>query len=156
MKVGSRRLRVGHVWAGRAGERANERGGASREKKIEELDVQVDELALSLVGWQVENVRARLVTESFDGTRFQEIVVSGTARFLREDWTDRFSAYEDDDYPPTLLLGLSPVERPDAVSHTYALLERSRRPASGRCASPGPAAPGRPPSASGPSGSRSR
>ncbi|WEV25875.1 hypothetical protein OYE22_12225 [Streptomyces sp. 71268] len=96
-------------------------------KKIEELDVQVDELALSLVGWQVENVRARLVTESFDGTHFQEIAVSGTARFLREDWTDRFSADEDDDYPPTLLLGLSPVERPEAVSYTPALLETIRK-----------------------------
>lgn len=96
-------------------------------KKIEEIDVEVDELALSLVGWQVENVRARLVTDSFDDTHFQEIVVSGTARFLREDWADRFSRDRDDDFPPTLLLGLSPVDRPEAVSYTHALLETIKK-----------------------------
>lgn len=96
-------------------------------KKIEELNVEVDELALSLVGWQVENVRARLVTDSFDDTHFQEIVVSGTARFLREDWSDRFSRDEDDSYPPTLLLGLSPVDRPELAVYTYALLETIRK-----------------------------
>lgn len=96
-------------------------------KKIEELEVKTDELALSLVGWQVENVRARLVTDSFDDTHFQEIVVSGTARFLKEDWSDRFARGEDDDYPPTLLLGLSPVDRPELVSYTHALLETVRK-----------------------------
>ncbi|MFI9583461.1 hypothetical protein ACIHCQ_16765 [Streptomyces sp. NPDC052236] len=96
-------------------------------KKTEELEVEVDELALSLVGWQVENVRARLVTDSFDDTHFQEIVVSGTARFLREDWSDRFQRGEDDDYPPTLLLGLSPADRPELVSYTHALLERIKK-----------------------------
>ncbi|MFY0514836.1 hypothetical protein ACOMD4_31275 [Streptomyces anulatus] len=96
-------------------------------KKIEELEVKTDELALSLVGWQVENVRARLVTDSFDDTHFQEIVVSGTARFLKEDWSDRFTRGEDDDYPPTLLLGLGPVDRPELVSYTHALLETVRK-----------------------------
>ncbi|MEV7656448.1 hypothetical protein AB0O39_19985 [Streptomyces anulatus] len=96
-------------------------------KKIEELEVKTDELALSLVGWQVENVRARLVTDSFDDTHFQEIVVSGTARFLKEDWSDRFTRGEDDDYPPTLLLGLNPVDRPELVSYTHALLETVRK-----------------------------
>ncbi|MGC5535618.1 hypothetical protein [Streptomyces sp. SR-10] len=96
-------------------------------KKIEELEVKTDELALSLVGWQVENVRARLVTDSFDDTHFQEIVVSGTARFLKEDWSDRFTRGEDDDYPPTLLLGLSPVDRPELVSYTHALLETVKK-----------------------------
>jgi hypothetical protein len=96
-------------------------------KKIEELEVEVDELALSLVGWQVENVRARLVTDNFDDEHFQEIVVSGTARFLREDWSDRFKRGEDDDYPPTLLLGLSPVDRPELVSYTHALLETIKK-----------------------------
>ncbi|WP_426569999.1 hypothetical protein [Streptomyces canus] len=96
-------------------------------KKIEEIDVEVDELALSLVGWQVENVRARLVTDSFDDTHFQEIVVSGTARFLQEDWVDRFSRDKDDDYPPTLLLGLSPVDQPESVSYTHALLETIKK-----------------------------
>ncbi|MFD6477356.1 hypothetical protein ACFWEH_28085 [Streptomyces anulatus] len=96
-------------------------------KKIEELEVKVDELALSLVGWQVENVRAWLVTDSFDDTHFQEIVVSGTARFLKEDWSDRFTRGEDDDYPPTLLLGLSPVDRPELVSYTHTLLETVKK-----------------------------
>ncbi|MEU1892867.1 hypothetical protein [Streptomyces pristinaespiralis] len=96
-------------------------------KKVEELAVEVDELALSLVGWQVQDVRARLVTDSFSDTHFQEIVVSGTARFLREDWSDRFTSGDDDSYPPTLLIGLSPADRPQLVSYTHALLETIKK-----------------------------
>ena len=40
------------------------KGGWIGSKKSEVIDVVVDELALSLVGWQVEDAQARLVTES--------------------------------------------------------------------------------------------
>jgi hypothetical protein len=65
-----------------------------KEKTTEELSVEIDDLSLSLVGWQVEDIRARLVTgPHWDSGYKHEVVVSGTLRFLPEDWTDRF-AYE--------------------------------------------------------------
>ncbi|MFG2356342.1 hypothetical protein [Streptomyces sp. NPDC048521] len=96
-------------------------------RKIEDLQVEVDELGLSLVGWQVDDVRARLMTDSFDDVHFQEIVVSGTARFLPEDWTERFTGDDPENYPPTLLIGVSHAGAPDAVTYGYALLETIRK-----------------------------
>jgi hypothetical protein len=37
-------------------------------KKAEVIDIVVDDLALSLVGWQVEDAQARLVTASHDSS----------------------------------------------------------------------------------------
>ena len=50
------------------------------DKKIDALDVEVDELSmLSLIGWQVDELQARLVTQSFGkADHYQEIAVSGT------------------------------------------------------------------------------
>jgi hypothetical protein len=41
-------------------------------KKAEVVDVAVDELALSLMGWQVDEAQARLVTESHDRTDHEQ------------------------------------------------------------------------------------
>lgn len=97
-------------------------------KKIEALNVEVDELALSLVGWQVEEVQARLVTESFGKKdHYQEVSVSGTMRFLAEDWSERFSDDDHDDYVPTPHLIFN---RRDAVvppSFDWLLLETMKK-----------------------------
>jgi hypothetical protein len=74
------------------------------DKQMEPLRVEVDELALSLVGWQVDEVQARLVTKTYGKKDHrQEVSVSGTLRFLSEDWTDRFSGSS---YVPSPLLAL--------------------------------------------------
>lgn len=71
---------------------------------FEELEVVVDDLGLSLLGWQIQDARARLTTRpDYKGFR-QELTVSGTAYFIPEDWSDRFVRSDDDRYPPALLL----------------------------------------------------
>jgi len=82
-------------------------------KKTEVIDISVDELALSLVGWQVEEAQARLVTESQDwGDPEQHLAVSATFRFLSEDWTDRFMRSENGSYAPTVYIALNRHDAP--------------------------------------------
>ncbi|WP_406387262.1 hypothetical protein [Streptomyces sp. NBC_00887] len=85
----------------------------------------VDELSLSLLGWQIDGIEARLVTTTFGKKEhFQEIAVSGTARFLGEDWSDRFGA---GDYAPTLLLALSRTGSPAAPSYQRVVVETVKK-----------------------------
>lgn len=75
------------------------------EKSVEDVVVEVDEVSLSLLGWEMDRIAARLVTKpDYGGGYTQELVVSGMARFTPEDWSDRFN---DGDYAPTLMLCLS-------------------------------------------------
>ncbi|GAA3119014.1 hypothetical protein GCM10010466_07370 [Planomonospora alba] len=61
-------------------------------RTTEALNVEVDDPALSLVGWRIEDIRARLVTIPDGKNNYVQYVdVSGTARFHSEDWLDRFS-----------------------------------------------------------------
>ena len=63
-----------------------------------ELPVNVDDIALSLRGYEVQEARARLVVTSYgDNTYSHDILLMITARFNPQDWTDCF-AY-DTDYP---------------------------------------------------------
>jgi hypothetical protein len=88
-------------------------------KKAEVIDIVVDELALSLVGWQVEDAQARLVTESHDRTDHeQQVAFSATFRFLSEDWTDRFKDSDGDDYAAEVFLTLNRRDAP-APSSNY-------------------------------------
>ncbi|MEU0988398.1 hypothetical protein [Streptomyces sp. NPDC005953] len=83
------------------------------DKSVQALSIEVDDLSLSLVGWQIDEVEARLVTKSYGKKdHFQEIAVSGTVRFLPEDWTDRFGG---GDYAPPLLIALSRREDSSAA-----------------------------------------
>ncbi|MEZ5130333.1 MAG: hypothetical protein R2763_01205 [Mycobacterium sp.] len=98
-------------------------------KKAEVIEIRVDELALSLVGWQVEEAQARLVTESHDSDQHeQQIAFSGTFRFLPEDWTDRFKDSDGDDYASEVYLALN---RRDATAPTsnyrWVVLEKIRK-----------------------------
>lgn len=75
-------------------------------KRTEVVEISVDELALSLVGWQVEEVQTRLVTKSREwGDPEQQIALSSAFRFLPEDWTDRFQ--DRDKYAPTVYISLN-------------------------------------------------
>ena len=99
-------------------------------KKAEVIDIVVDELALSLVGWQVEDAQARLVTESHDRTDHeQQVAFSATFRFLSEDWTDRFKDSDGDDYAAEVFLTLNRRDTPaPRVTTDGSFSRRSRRP----------------------------
>lgn len=98
-------------------------------KKTEAIDISVDELALSLVGWQVEEAQARLVTESRDwGDPEQQIAVSAAFRFLPEDWTDRFRSSDNDDYTPQMYLTLNRYAPPAPSSNfKWIVLEKIKK-----------------------------
>lgn len=82
-------------------------------KRTEIIDISVDELALSLVGWQVEEAQARLVTKSRDwGDPEQQLAVSAAFRFLSEDWTDRFMRSGKGSYAPTVYIALNRHDAP--------------------------------------------
>ena len=98
-------------------------------KKAEVIDIIVDELALSLVGWQVEDAQARLVTESHGRTGHeQQIAFSATFRFLSEDWTDRLKDSDGDDFASEVLLTLNRCDTPAPSSnYKWVVLEKIKK-----------------------------
>lgn len=61
-------------------------------KKVTEVPVEINELALSLLGWEVQDFRARVTTERYDdGDCFDKLAVSGVFRFNDADWVEGFS-----------------------------------------------------------------
>ncbi|OWY83840.1 hypothetical protein [Rhodococcus sp. BUPNP1] len=96
-----------------------------KDKSAEPLDVEVDELALSLVGWQVDEVQARLVTKTYGKNDYrQEVVVSGTVRFLPEDRSDKFTS---SDYAPPPLLVFSRKGSNTPPTYERALFETEKK-----------------------------
>ncbi|SEB61209.1 hypothetical protein SAMN04490239_0861 [Rhodococcus koreensis] len=65
----------------------------------------IDELALSVRGWEVQDVRARVSTEDYGkGNHFHKLAVSGVLRFNSDDWTDCFGHSRD--YPPPVVIAI--------------------------------------------------
>jgi hypothetical protein len=95
-------------------------------KKTEAIDVNIDELALSLVGWQVEVAQARLITEDRGTAQLtQQLAVSCTLRFISEDWTDRFVGSDDDSYAPEVYLTVNRRDSPAPSSNfKWVVLEK--------------------------------
>lgn len=112
---------------------ATSEGGRMGSKKTEVIDISIDELALSSVGWQVVDAQARLVTESHDRTHHeQRLAVSATFRFLPEDWTDRFKESDDDDFAPEVLLALNRHDVPAPTSnYRWIVLEKIKKASKG-------------------------
>jgi hypothetical protein len=98
-------------------------------KMVELIDISVDELALSLVGWQVEDAQARLVSEPHYRTDHeQQVAFSATFRFLSEDWTDRFKDSDGDDYASEVFLTLNRRDAPAPSSnYRWVVLEKIKR-----------------------------
>ncbi|MGF7123283.1 hypothetical protein AB4Z09_25810 [Rhodococcus sp. TAF43] len=98
-------------------------------KRAEVIDIGVDELALSLVGWQVEDAQARLVTKSDDTTNHeQRVAFSATFRFLSEDWTDRFKGSDGGDYASEVFLTLNRRDTPAPSSnYQWVVLEKIKK-----------------------------
>lgn len=102
-------------------------------KKTEVIDISIDELALSLVGWQVVDTQARLLTESHDrNDHEQRLAVSATFRFLPEDWTGRFKDSDGDDFASEILLALNRHDVPAPTSnYGWIVLEKIRKASKG-------------------------
>ena len=74
-------------------------------EKVSEVEVEINDLALSLLGWEVQDFRARVTTEQYsDGDCFHKLAVSGVFRFNDDDWTDCFSFSRDYPTGPVMVL----------------------------------------------------
>ncbi|GAA4824247.1 hypothetical protein [Tomitella cavernea] len=98
-------------------------------KTSEAINICVDELALSLVGWQVEDAQARLVTKpGYANDYEQQVAFSGSFRFLPEDWTDRFKDSDGSDYASEVFLTLNRRDTPAPSSdYKWIVLEKIRK-----------------------------
>lgn len=98
------------------------------QKRVSEVQVGVNDLALSLLGWEVQDFRARVTTEEYeDGDCFHKLAVSGVLRFNNDDWTDCFSSRE---YPssPVMVMRSPSLSTMPAVSELYAETPTNGRP----------------------------
>jgi len=75
-------------------------------KQVSEVPVEIDELSLSLLGWAVQDFRARVTTEQYKtgGEYFHQLAVSGLFRFNSTDWVDRFNYSGEEPVYPVMLL----------------------------------------------------
>lgn len=92
------------------------------DKKVTEVPVEINELALSLLGWEVQDFRARVTTEQYesDGKCFHKLAVSGVFRFNDADWGDCFSYSRDYPTHPIMLLSSPSISNRPAVCRLYA------------------------------------
>lgn len=88
---------------------------------VQRLDLEVDEPSLSLLGWRIDEIEARLITTTYgQWEHHQEIALCATARFLGEDWSDRFGG---GDYAPALLLEIGHAGSPTPPQYKRLLME---------------------------------
>ncbi|WP_314254425.1 hypothetical protein [Streptomyces sp. DSM 40907] len=91
------------------------------DRTVQRLDLEVDEPALSHLGWQIDEIEARPVTTTYsEWEHHQEIELSGTARFLGEHWSDRFGG---GDYAPALLLAVGRTGSPIPPQYKRLVME---------------------------------
>ena len=98
-------------------------------KKVTEVPVEINELALSILGWEVQDFRARVATDQHrsDGNCFHKLAVSGVFRFNDADWVDCFSfSREYPTHPIMLLSSPSLSTRPAICRLNAGAINKSR------------------------------
>lgn len=90
-------------------------------KTVTEVPVELNELALSLLGWEVQDFRARVSTEQHKtgGSCFHKIAISGVFRFNDADWVDCFSYSREYPNHPVMLLSSPAISDQPAVCRLY-------------------------------------
>jgi hypothetical protein len=99
-------------------------------KKVTDVAVEINELALSLLGWEVQDFRARVTTEQYavDGNCFHKLAVSGVFRFNDADWVDRFSYSREYPTSPVVLLSSSSISNRPAICRLHVGSVKNGRP----------------------------
>lgn len=96
------------------------RGGNVVIKRTNDVEVEVNEFALSLLGWEVQDFRARVTSDEHeDGECFHKLAVSGVFRFNEDDWTDCFSYSRKYPSHPVMLLSYPPLAEHPSVTEFY-------------------------------------
>ncbi|MCX4718738.1 hypothetical protein OG818_23605 [Streptomyces virginiae] len=94
-------------------------------RTVQRLELDVDALSLSHLGWRIDEVEACLVTTTYtEWEHHQEIELAGIARFTGEDWSDRFGG---GDYAPALLLAVGRTDAPVAPLYKRLVMEAATK-----------------------------
>lgn len=70
-------------------------------KRIDPIAVEIDEVGLSVLGWEINDFQARLLTNDYGDGAFHEVAASMELRFHPDDWEVRHSGSSD--YVPHLI-----------------------------------------------------
>jgi hypothetical protein len=99
-------------------------------KKVTEVPVEINELALSLLGWEVQDFRARVTTDQYepDGKCFHKLAISGVFRFNDADWVDCFSFSREYPTHPVMLPSSPSISNRPAVCRLNAGAIKKGRP----------------------------
>lgn len=97
---------------------------------VSDVTVEVDELALSLRGWEVQDFRARVTSAKLrDGDYSHKLSTSGVFRFNEADWADCFSRSREYPRSPAMLLSSPKLSAWPAISGIYLGQPKPGRPA---------------------------
>lgn len=86
-------------------------------ERVSDVAVEVNELALSLLGWEVQDFRARITSNEYDeGECIHKLAISGVFRYNEDDWTDCFSSRDYPCYPVMLLRSPALADEPSITA----------------------------------------
>ena len=63
-------------------------------KKVSDVSIAIDEVALSVLGWEVDEARLTSKTSEWSKGAENHLTISLTLRFSQEDWTDPQTSFQ--------------------------------------------------------------
>ena len=100
------------------------------QKSTTPLGAEVDEVGLSVLGWEISNFQARLVTTGYgDGDLFYAVAASAEVRFHPDDWEVRYDAsnLSESDYLPPIVWQLRSRSRGPLMSYQEMVLSLKKK-----------------------------
>lgn len=94
-------------------------------KKVTPLEAEIDEVGLSVLGWEISNFQARLVTKDYGGGDvLYEAAASAQVRFHPDDWEVRYNAsnLSESDYLSPIVWQLRSRSRGPLMSYQQLVL----------------------------------
>lgn len=99
-------------------------------KQITPLNFEIDEIGLSVLGWEIFNFQARLVMKDY-GRReaFYQVAASAEVRFHADDWQVRYDAtnLSESDYLPPIVWQLRSRSRGALMSYQQMILSLKKK-----------------------------
>ncbi len=99
-------------------------------KRITPLNFEIDEVGLSVLGWEISNFQARLVVEDYGPRQaFYRVAASAQARFHANDWQVRYDAtnLSESDYLPSIVWQLRSRSRGALMSYQEMILPLKKK-----------------------------
>jgi hypothetical protein len=95
-------------------------------EQVSEINVEVNELALSLLGWEVQDFRARATSTQYKtgGSCYHKLAISGVFRYNEADWTDCFSYSRDHPRHPVMLLSAPALSDKPSITALWTALSK--------------------------------